>query len=109
MADPFPTISRSPGASGYSERLNKNAVHIANKASGLPVPIKLYTFIPETWKYTLYLVSQIDKETVITHYKANCGVPFNWLNEQETNMYEVIYGSPPDCDLDRLKNLWKIV
>jgi len=105
----FPALSRIPGSSSYTEELNKNAVKVGSKASGLPVLNKLVTFDAKTFKHTLNLVSQADKESVITHYKATCDVPFNWDNEQEDGTtYEVIYGAPPKCKLDKVKERWKI-
>jgi len=106
----FPALSRSPGASGYAEELSKNSMAIGSAMSGLPVLNELYTFEPMAWKYTLYLVSQADKETVITFYKANKGVPFNWDNAQEDDTtYEVVFMAPPVPKLDRVKSRWKIV
>ena len=107
----FPVLSRSPGSKGFAEELNKNTVKVASKASGLPVLNKLFTFDSKTWKFTLYLVSQTDKESVITFYKANCDVPFDWSNTQETApiTYEVIFARPPKCTLDKVKDRWRIV
>ena len=106
----FPTLDRSPGYKGYSEELSKESVQIASKASGLPLVQKLFTFDPKTWKHTLYLVSQADKETVITFYEANKDVPFDWSNTQETSpiTYEIIFIQPPKCKLDRVKDRWQI-
>jgi hypothetical protein len=105
----FPILSRSPGASGYVEELNTNAVEVASKASGLPVVNKLFTFNPKTFRFTLNLVSQADKETILDHYTANCDVPFDWDNEQDGEKYEVIYARPPDPKLDKLRTRWKII
>lgn len=107
----YPTLSRSPGAKSFAEELSKDAVKIASKASGLPVLNKLFTFIPKTWKFTSYLVIQADKETVLAFYLANCDVPFDWSNTQETSpiTYEVIFEHPPKCTLDKVKNRWRIV
>jgi len=106
----FPTtLSRSPGSKGYAEELSKDAVQIGRKASGLPVLNKLFTFAGKTWKFTLYLVVQADKETVLTFYEDNKDVPFDWANEQEGGtVYEVICLNPPKCTLDKLKNRWRI-
>lgn len=105
----FPALSRSPGASGYAEELPKESVAVGGAMSGLPVLNELFTFDPTTWKHTLYLVSQADKETVMTFYKANKGVPFNWDNAQEDDTtYEVVFIAPPVCKLDRIKARWRI-
>lgn len=107
----FPVLSRSPGYKGFVEDISKDAVQIGKKASGLPVLNKLFTFAGKTWKFTLYLVSQVDKESVLTFYEANKDVPFDWSNVQETApiTYEVIFMHPPKCTLDRLKNRWRII
>ena len=104
----FPALSRSPGHTGFVEDLNARAVGVASKASGLPMVNKLFTFNPESWRYILNLVSQADKEAIITHYKANCDIPFDWLNEQNDVTYEVIYAKPPVCRLDKSQITWKI-
>ena len=106
----FPVLARSAGSKGFAEELSKDTVQIASTASGLPVLNKLFTFDPKTWKVTLSLVSQADKESVITFYKANCDVPFDWSNTQETppQTYEIIFAKPPKCTLDKIKNRWRI-
>jgi len=104
----FPTLSRSPGHKGFTEELSRDAVDIANKASGLPVVNKLFTFSPKTWKHTRFLVSQADKETVEAHYLANCDVPFDWLNTQDDETYEIIYACPPRYTLDKIRLRWRI-
>ena len=104
----FPALSRSPGATGFTEELSSETVQIASKASGLPVLNKIFTFDPRMFKYTLHLVSQADKESVITFYKANCDIPFDWTNTQDDNTYEVIFDHPPKCQLDKIKERWKI-
>lgn len=110
MATPFPVLSRKPGVKGYTEDISKEAVHVASKASGLPMVNKLFTFAPKTWKHTRYLITQADKVAYLVHYEANKDVPFNWANEQEDDeVYEVIYAAPPKCTLDKLKGLWRIV
>ncbi len=107
----FPTLSRSPGAKGFAEEISEDAVQIGRKASGLPVLNKLFTFAGKTWKFTLFLVIQADKETVLTFYEANKDVPIDWSNTQEVppQTYEVIFMHPPKCTLDRVKNRWRIV
>ena len=105
----FPVLSRGPGARGYTEEIDKDAMQIGKKASGLPVLNKLQTFAGKTWKHTRYLVTQADKETYLTFYEANKDVPFDWNNEQEDGTtYEVIFLGPPKCSLDRLKTRWRI-
>jgi len=110
MANTFPALSRSPGVKGFSEVIDPEAMQIGKKDSGLLVLNKLFTFAGKTWKYTLYLVIQADKETVLTFYEANKDVPFNWSNTQETppQTYEVIFMHPPKCTLDKVKNRWRI-
>ena len=106
----FPVLSRSPGATGYTEEITNDAVQIAQKASGLPVVNKLFTFAPKTWKHTRFLVTQADKEAYLTYYEDNKDVPFNWDNEQEGGTpYEVIFYGSPKCQLNKMNNLWKIV
>ena len=104
----FPNLSRFPGASGFTEKLSNDTVQVASKASGLPVVNKLFTFDPKTWKHTLYLVSQADKESVMTFYENNKDVPFSWLNKQDSVTYEVIFEQPPQCQMDKIKTRWKI-
>lgn len=106
--EPFPELSRSIGAKGFSEVIDPAAVQIGKKASGLPVLNKLFTFAGKTWKHTRYLVAQTDKETVLTFYENNKDVPIDWTNEQDAETYEVIFLSPPKCTLDKLKNRWRI-
>jgi len=105
----FPiTLSRSPGASGFTEELSSDTVEVASKASGLPVINKLFTFDAKTWKHTLNLVSQADKETIMTFYDGNKDIPFSWVNQQDAVTYEVIFDGPPQCQLDKVKTRWKI-
>lgn len=105
----FPNaLSRSPGAKGYSQVLSKDTVQKAKKASGLPVLNKLFTFDGLEWKFTLYLVSQADYDTIMTFYGANLDIPFNWENTQDSNTYEVIFAAPPKCSLDRVKDRWRM-
>lgn len=105
----FPVLSRGIGAKGFSELIDPAAVWVGKMASGLPVLNKLFTFAGKTWKYTRYLVIQADKEEYLTFYEANKDVPFDWVNEQEGGEpYEVIFLSPPKCQLDKLKDRWKI-
>lgn len=106
----FPVLTRHPGVKNYTEVIDKDAVQIGKKASGLPVLNKLFTFAGKIWKHTRNLVSQADKEAYLVHYEAHKDVPFNWANEQENDtLYEIIYAAPPKCQLDRLKTRWKIV
>ena len=91
----FPVLTRKGSKSGWSETPNKNAVKIASAASGLPVINKLFTFDGPTWKYTLSLVTSADKDTLHTFYEANKDVPFDWVNPQDSNTYEVIFAAPP--------------
>ena len=105
--DTFPTLDRSLSHS-FQEVRNKDAVHVASKASGLSFANKLFTFNPKTWKGVLKLVIQADKVTVDTFYAEHCEIPFEWDNTQEDNTYEVIFGQPPICTLDKLKNRWTI-
>ena len=104
----FPVLSRSPGSRSFTEQLSKSTVQIASKASGLPVVNKIFTFDPKTWAYTLTLVSQVDKASVITFYEANKDIPLSWANAQDGNTYEVIFDGPPKCKLDKLKERWQI-
>lgn len=104
----FPVLDRGPGAKGFSEVIEPEAVQIGKKASGLPVLNKLFTFAGKTWKHTRFLVTQADKETYLTFYEANKDVPFDWANEQDAETYEVIFLGPPKCVLDRLKDRWRI-
>ena len=104
----FPVISRSPGAKAYTEVLDKNAVRVASTASGLPVVNKLFTFQPITFKHTLFLVAQADKDTVMAHYEANKDVPFDWGNIQDGDTYEVVYAMPPKLTIDKIKLRWRI-
>jgi len=103
----FPVLSRTPGHN-FMEVQSTDAVQVANKASGLPLLNKLFTFDPKTFTVQLNLVTQTDKESVMTFYKANCDVPFKWTNDQDGEEYEVIFARPPKCALDRLKTRWRI-
>jgi len=108
----FPTLTRKGSRKGYSEKRSKNAVNIASKASGLPLVNKLFTFDPTTWKYTLDLVSDVDKATLLTFYNANKDVPFYWPNPQDGLVYEVIFDGPPAVTIagsDGTNVYWKIV
>ncbi|KKN57510.1 hypothetical protein LCGC14_0561270 [marine sediment metagenome] len=91
----FPTLTRKGSKSGWLQTPNKNAVKVASAASGLPVVNKLFTFDGPTWKYVLKLVTSTDKDTLETFYGNNKDVPFDWLNPQDSNTYEVIFASPP--------------
>ena len=100
-------LSRGPGVS-WSEEYPKTSVKIASAASGLPVVTELFTFDPKTWKGVYNLVSTADKETIDAFYIANKGVPFKWLNAQDSDTYEVIFMGPPKCKLDRVSTRWRI-
>ena len=108
----FPVLTCKGNKKGYAERHNKAAVNIASKASGLPIVNKLFTFDAMTWKYTLDPVLNADKLTLITFYNANKDVPFDWLNPQDANTYEVIFDDPPACTFvgsDGTNFYWKII
>ena len=91
----FPILTRKGSKAGWSETPNKNAVKVASAASGLPVLNKIFTFDGPTWKYMLKLVTSADVGTLKAFYEANKDVPFDWLNPQDSNTYEVIFASPP--------------
>ena len=95
----FPNLTRKGGKRGYSETPNKDAAKIASKASGLPSVNKLFTFDGPTWKYTLSLVADADKITLMTFYNTYKEVPFDWLNPQDGNTYEVVFAKPPACKI----------
>ena len=108
----FPVVDRKGGIREYSEVQSKDAVHVASKAGGLPVVNKLFTFDPMSWKYTLNLVSDADKVTLLTFYNANKDVPFDWLNPQDGETYEVIFNKPPQSageGSDGTNFYWKMV
>lgn len=90
----FPVITRKGSKAGFTETASRNAVSKADKDSGLPVVNKLFTFDPLSWSYSLKLVVTADKDTVDTFYGANKDVPFDWLNPQDGNTYEVIFDAP---------------
>jgi len=107
----FPVIVRKGAMSGYSETHSSDAIKVASKASGLPLLNKLFTFDPRTWKYTVTTVTNADKLTLLTFYDANKDVPFDWLNPQDGNTYEVIFDKPPVCTMagsDGTNIYWKI-
>jgi len=104
----FPALSRGLGASGFTETYNPEAVESASNQSGLPLRIKLFTFVPKTFKHTRFLVTQADKDTSDAFYIANCAIPFNWTNENDAATYEVVFDHPPKCTLDKIKGRWKI-
>jgi hypothetical protein len=107
----FPVLTRKGAVSGYSETPSSDAVSQKNKASGLPVVIKLFTFDPKTWKYSLGLVSDADKVTLLTFYNTYKDVPFDWVNPQDGNTYEVIFDGVLKCTIagsDGTNDYWKI-
>ncbi len=107
----FPVLTRKGSVNGYSETNSKNAVSVGSKASGLPIVNKLFTFDPMTWKYTLSLASNADKATLKAFYIANQDVPFDWVNPQDTNTYEVVFDRPPQISMagsDGTNIYWKI-
>jgi len=113
MADSdFPTtLTRSPGWKGWIVESPKEAVQIGRRASGLPVINKRFTFIGLNFRNTSNLVPQADYETIMTHYNTYNDVPFNWVNTQKPDTpitYEVIWAQPPRCQLDRLRDRWRI-
>lgn len=107
----FPVLSRLGSKTGFSDSYSKDAVKVASKASGLPVVNKLFTFDPLTWKYSLSQVSSADKAALLVFYLANKDVPFDWVNPQDSNTYEVIFERPPQCSMmgsDGTNEYWKI-
>ena len=104
----FPTILTGPGDRFFSDEKSPNAVSVGSTASGRPVLNKLFTFDPRMFDFELRFVSQADKLTVMTFYEENKDVPFNWLNEQDDEEYEVVFIGPPRCRVDGEKDLWRI-
>lgn len=104
----FPTISRNPGVSGYNFDKSSDAILVANRASGLPVLNKIWTFDPIIFSFKLNLVSDTDKNTIMDFYEANKDVPFYWYNNQDSITYEVIFTRPVRCSLDKIKTRWQI-
>ena len=110
----FPVLTRLGSSKGYSETHSRDAVNVASKASGLPVLNKLFTFDPKTWKYTLKLVTDADKDTLDAFYLANKDVPFDWVNPnpEDAGTYEVIFDKPPQCKVagsDGTSTYWNIM
>ena len=95
----FPTISNAPSVSGYTVTKSNDSVIMASTASGYPVPIKIFTFDPNTWRFTLDGVTQTDKDSIDTFYEANKDVPFYWLCHQDGTTYEVIFTKMPNAQL----------
>lgn len=90
----FPNLGRKGSKAGYSEQRSKEAVSIADKASGLPNVNKLFTFNALNWAYSLKLVSEADLATLEAFYEANSDIPFSWESPKDGNTYEVIFTAP---------------
>lgn len=108
----FPVLERKGSRAGWSETPNKAAVSVADKGSGLPVVNKLFTFDGPTWAYSLKLVTTADKDTLQAFYEANKDVPFDWLNPQDGNTYEVIFAAPPKWSMagsDGTDEFWNVI
>ncbi len=104
----FPTLSTGPSDKVVSYEHDSEAVLIRSAANGSPVLNKLFTFDPRTFRYEERFVSNADKLTLMTFYNANKAVPFNWTNDQDAAVYEVIFLGPPGCRVDGEKDVWRI-
>lgn len=104
----FPTLSRSPGHTGYTELLSDGAVIRGRSESGYPVANKQFTFDPRTWQFSLYSVSQVDKAVVMAFYETHKDIPFMWYNKQENTNYEVMFVNYPECRIQGRINLWQL-
>lgn len=106
----FPTIDTGPKIKGFGDNYGDDAVIIADLKNGYPFVNELFTFNRRDFGPVLLRhVSQADKQTVMAFYQANKTVAFNWLNEQESVTYEVIFSRRPECQLDGEKDRWRIV
>ena len=104
----FPTLSAAAKMEGFADEYSDDAVNIANPQSGYPFIISNFTFDARNIRFALRQVTQTDKETFETFYQANKTVSFNWLNEQDSTTYEVVFAHKPNCELDGANNIWKI-
>ncbi len=104
----FPTLSTGPSDKVFSDEYDSEAVLIGSAANGYPVLNKLFTFDPRTFRYEERFVSNADKLTLMTFYDVNKDVPFNWTNDQDDAVYEVIFLGPPRCKVDGEKDVWRI-
>lgn len=106
MANTFPVVDRTPGKAGFSVTPDAASTSIASSASGLPVVNELFTFTPLIFKHSRFLVSTANKDTIMTFYEANKGLPFDWLNTQDGNTYEVIFMKPPQVSMGGVNDRW---
>ena len=107
----FPSLALSTGPKieGFTDEYSDEAVVVVNSATGYPYVNEEFIFDPRNFSHVLRDVSQADKLTVETFYRTNKAVSFYWRNEQEDELYEVVFMSKPYCQLDGANDRWKIL
>ncbi len=105
---PFPTFSTSPKREGFVDEYSNDIVIVDTYASGYPLINPQFTFNPKFFSYDMYYVSQTDKESYMTFYENNKNNNILWTNEQDDNIYIVIFTEKPNCELQGAKEEWKI-
>ncbi len=104
----FPTLSTGPKIEGFTDEYVEGAVALVDLKSGYPLLIPRFNFVPRNFRFTRRLVSQTDKKIIEVFYQANKDLNFNWLNDQDSVTYEVIFADKPSCMLDGAKDEWRI-
>ena len=91
----FPTLSTSPNGESWTEQDDAEAVEHSKYYSGYPLANSQVTFDGKDFRHTMLYVSQADKESVETFYRANKSRNFLWLNDSDSLKYQMQFRGPP--------------
>jgi hypothetical protein len=106
-----PSLARSADNEGFSDEYGSEGVNRASYASGYPLQVKLFTWMPRTFGPIYKNVQTMYKLLAQQFYEDNSDVSFYWLNPQDSTIYEVVFTGPPRMATQsgsKNKNLWQI-
>lgn len=104
----FPTLSTSPEYEGWVDEYGDETVIRDSYASGYPLLNPQFTFDPKNFRHVLRRVSQADKETIVSFYNSSKSQEMFWLNEQDGEIYFVVFTRKPRCQSDGARSMWKL-
>ena len=104
----FPTLTRKPTASSFTEEYSDEAVSRSDYASGYPLINSEFTFDPKNFSYTLEYAPDADRTLIENFYASNKALVFNWVHLKTGVTYEVIFKSKPRVSMSKVPDKWHI-
>ena len=104
----FPTLSISPRMEDFVDEFSDETVLIDSYASGYPLANPQFTFDLRNFEFTLHPLSDADKTTLMDFYNNNKDSLILWTNEQDGELYVVVFTERPTCRLTVDKDKWQV-